>query len=69
MVDTARHHVEVDGEAIELTPKEYELLLVFLKNINHALGRETILNKVWGYDYYGDLRTVGYTCKSDFVKN
>jgi len=57
-VDTGRHHVEVQGEAVELTPKEYELLLLFLKNTNQALGRENILNQVWGYDYYGDLRTV-----------
>ena len=57
-VDTSRHHVEVEGEAVELTPKEYELLLLFLKNTNQALGRENILNQVWGYDYYGDLRTV-----------
>ena len=57
-VDTARHQVAVEGETVDLTPKEYELLLVLLKNMNHALGRETILNQVWGYDYYGDLRTV-----------
>lgn len=57
-VDTARHHVEVEGKTLELTPKEYDLLLVFLKNRNQALERETILNQVWGYDYYGDFRTV-----------
>ncbi|SDZ04737.1 response regulator transcription factor [Tindallia californiensis] len=57
-VDTDRHHVEVKGKVIDLTPKEYELLLLFLKNSNQAMERETILNKVWGYDYYGDDRTV-----------
>lgn len=57
-VDTDRHHVEVGGQVIDLTPKEYELLLLFLKNSNQAMERETILNKIWGYDYYGDDRTV-----------
>ena len=43
---------------IKLTPKEYELLVYFIKNKNIALSRETLLSKIWGYDYYGDYRTI-----------
>ena len=45
-------------ELIDLTPKEYELLIYFKNNRAIALSRESILNAVWGYDYFGDLRTV-----------
>lgn len=57
-VDTARHQVTVKGEAVDLTPKEYQLLIMFLKHTNQAMEREVILDRVWGYDYYGDFRTV-----------
>lgn len=57
-VDKNMHQVFLQDEAIDLTPKEYDLLLVFLQNQNQALTREIILDNVWGYDYYGDLRTV-----------
>ena len=50
--------VTVDGEYIELTPKEYDLLLYFMNNKGIVLSRDTLLSKVWGYDYFGDLRTV-----------
>ena len=50
--------VLVEGQPVELTPKEYELLIYFKKNRSIALSRESILNAVWGYDYFGDLRTV-----------
>lgn len=50
--------VKIDSEAIELAPKEYELLLYMMNNKDIVLSRENILSKVWGYDYYGDLRTV-----------
>ena len=57
-VDFAGRNVYVDGEKAVLTPKEYELLFYFVKNIGLALSREKLLREVWGYDYYGDDRTV-----------
>ena len=54
----AQHRVEVDGHPIELTPKEYELLRVFLQYPGRAFGRETLLRQVWGYEFHGDSRTV-----------
>jgi len=57
-VDKKGHQVFLQEELLALTPKEYDLLLVFLHNHNQALSREIILDNVWGYDYYGDLRTV-----------
>ena len=57
-IDEIRRSVTVDGRPCELTPKEYELLIYFKNNCSIALSRETILNAVWGYDYFGDLRTV-----------
>lgn len=50
--------VVVDGEKKELTPKEYDLLVYLIKNKNIALSREKILNEVWGYDFFGEDRTV-----------
>ena len=55
--DTARD-VSVDGKKIVLTLKEYELLKFLLENKNIAITREQLLNSVWGYDFYGDDRTV-----------
>ncbi|KGG80862.1 PhoB family transcriptional regulator [Caloranaerobacter azorensis H53214] len=57
-LDLNGHRVFNDGIEIKLTHKEYELLVYMAKNKGKALSRETILNGVWGYDYYGDLRTV-----------
>ncbi len=57
-VNTNEHYVKVDNEDVSLTPKEYELLLYLINNKNIALSREQILDNVWGYDYYGDERTV-----------
>ena len=57
-VDTNSRIVTCRGKAVELTMKEYELLLLFLKNRNIALYRETIYERVWGSDYMGDTRTV-----------
>ena len=57
-VNELRREVLVEGQPVELTPKEYELLIYFKKNRSIALSRESILNAVWGYDYFGDLRTV-----------
>lgn len=50
--------VEVDGEQIPVTAKEFELLQFLIKNKNIALSREKIINSVWGYDYVGDDRTL-----------
>ncbi len=57
-INEVRRQVTVAGAPCELTPKEYELLIYFKNNRSIALSRETILNAVWGYDYFGDLRTV-----------
>lgn len=57
-INELRREVAVNGAAIDLTPKEYELLVYFKNNRAIALSRESILNAVWGYDYFGDLRTV-----------
>jgi DNA-binding response OmpR family regulator len=57
-VDRAAHQVLVDGEGIELSYKEFELLNYFLENQGIALSREKILNNVWNYDYFGDARTI-----------
>ncbi len=52
------YEVHLDNEKIELTPKEYELLKTFITNIGRAYTREQLLEKVWGYEYFGDTRTV-----------
>ncbi len=52
------HLVKCDYQSIELAPKEYELLLYLMSNQGRVLSREHILDKVWGYDYYGDIRAV-----------
>jgi DNA-binding response OmpR family regulator len=57
-IDSARHLANVDGERVYLSPKEYELLVYFADNEGMALSREQILNSVWDYDYFGDIRTV-----------
>lgn len=57
-MDISAHRVIVDGEEIELSFKEFELLNYFLVNKGVALSREKILNNVWNYDYFGDARTI-----------
>lgn len=57
-MDLVAHIVKVDGEPIELSYKEFELLNYFLINRGVALSREKILNNVWNYDYFGDARTI-----------
>ncbi len=54
---TARE-VLIDGEKVSMTPKEYDLLFYLVKNMNIALSRDKLLEEVWGYDFYGDDRTV-----------
>lgn len=57
-INKAAREVYVKGQRVNLTQKEYELLLYLYERQNIALSREQILNGVWGYEYYGDLRTV-----------
>ena len=57
-IDIAGRNVYVDGEKAEMTPKEYEVLFYLVKNKNIALAREKLLSAVWGFDFYGDDRTV-----------
>ncbi len=57
-IDFKGHAVYIDNHEIKITPKEYELLVYFIDNPNIALSREQLLNKIWGYDYFGDDRTV-----------
>lgn len=52
------YEVWVNNEKVELTPKEYELLKLFLTNLNRVFSRDQLLEKIWGYEYYGDTRTV-----------
>ena len=57
-IDKEGRTVKVDGKAIELSLREYELLVYLIENENVALSRDKILNNVWNYDYYGDSRTI-----------
>ncbi len=58
VLDKASHTVTVDGKAIDLSFKEFELLAYFMDNQGLALSRDKILNHVWNYDYFGDARTI-----------
>ena len=58
IIDKTAHEVRSDGELIELSYKEFELLTYFVENKGIALSREKILNNVWNYDYFGDARTI-----------
>ena len=57
-IDQEGRTVTVDGKTIELSLREYELLVYLVNNENIALSRDKILNNVWNYDYYGDSRTI-----------
>lgn len=58
VLDKMAHQVTIDGNAIDLSFKEFELLDYFMENVGLALSREQILNSVWNYDYFGDARTI-----------
>ena len=58
VLDFKGHILTIAGKEIKLTPKEYELLVYFIQNEHIALSREQLLNKIWGYDFYGDDRTI-----------
>ena len=57
-VNFERHEVKVNGEKVDMTLKEFELLEILIKNRGKSLQRETLLEKVWGYEYIGETRTV-----------
>jgi two-component system, OmpR family, response regulator ResD len=57
-IDEQGRHVYIDGKKIDLSPKEFELLVYLVENVGIALSRDKILNAVWDYDYFGDVRTV-----------
>jgi len=57
-VDKDAHQVKINGQEVELSYKEFELLTYFIENRGIALSREKILNNVWNYDYFGDARTI-----------
>lgn len=58
VVDFDARMVTIDGKVVDMTPKEYELFFYMVKNRGIALTRETLISNVWGYDYYGDDRTL-----------
>lgn len=58
VINMTAREVTIGGERIQMTPKEYELLFYLVKNMNIALSREKLLEEVWGFDFYGDDRTV-----------
>ena len=57
-INIAARTVTVDGQRVELTPKEYELLFYLIENKNLALSRDKLLSDIWGYDFFGDDRTI-----------
>lgn len=58
VVNFLEHTVKIDDKEINITPKEFEILKYFIHNKRIAISREQLLNKIWGYDFYGDDRTV-----------
>ncbi len=58
IIDTASHSVKVNGNEIELTLKEFEILLILCQNQGKVVKRDDLLDKVWGYEYFGDSRTI-----------
>jgi DNA-binding response OmpR family regulator len=57
-IDEQSHKIMYSDKLLDLTPKEYDMLLMMVKNKNIAISRERFLNQIWGFDYFGDLRTV-----------
>ena len=63
IINKLAHEVKINNEPLTLSPKEFELLIYLSDNMGIALSRDTILDNVWGIDYYGDLRTVDTNIK------
>ena len=57
-INFAAREVLIDGKKVQMTPKEYDILFFLAKNMNIAMSREKLLEEVWGFDFYGDDRTV-----------
>lgn len=57
-INFAAREVTIDGQKVQMTPKEYDILFFLAKNMNIAMSREKLLEEVWGFDFYGDDRTV-----------
>lgn len=64
LIDENAHYVYVDDKTVDLTPKEFELLLYLVDHEGRALNRDQIVNAVWDYDFYGDMRTVDVHIKN-----
>ncbi len=58
VIDIGKHEVTIDGNAVELRTKEFDLLVAFSQHLGLVLERDKLFNKVWGYEYFGDTRTV-----------
>ena len=58
VINFKEHTIKIDNKQINVTPKEFEILKYFINNKKIAISREQLLNKIWGYDFYGDDRTV-----------
>ena len=63
LIDLNKYEVKKEDEIIELTLREFELLKYLALHVEHVLSRETLLEEVWGYEYYGDVRTVDVTIR------
>jgi two-component system, OmpR family, response regulator VicR len=62
-VDTDRYELKLNGKVVDLTLREFELVLFLAKNKGQVFSREALLEKVWGYEYFGDVRTVDVTIR------
>ena len=58
VVNFSSHTIKIDNKKIEVTPKEFEILTYLIKNKDIAISREQLLSKLWGYNYFGDDRTI-----------
>jgi DNA-binding response OmpR family regulator len=63
LVDAARHEARLEGKDLDLSPLEFDLLYTLALHPGRVLGREQLLEQVWGYSYYGDLRVVDAAVK------
>ncbi len=63
-IDEGKHEVRLDGMLVTLTVKEFELLRTLMKSANHVLTRDVLLQKIWGYDFDGETRTVDVHIRS-----
>ena len=64
-IDQEAYQVRRSGEEIPLTLREFELVRFLAQNAGQVFSREALLEKVWGYEYFGDVRTVGRDCQTD----